>query len=522
MIKWYLLAVALFLNMATCDAQGDDYVTVTPRTKRVGTNLMTNAPIMVVEYGVRDRIERVEVDTLNECLTVQIRGLSKNGKWLDNKGHVLRYSNKEQRVLWSLKIGYQMESIEQFGEVILHSSLGKSYRLDNATGERIWEAKNSLIFADPASGIGFGYALATVTKSQNTLIGYDLMTGNMIWHREISREFSWNDVLYLNDSTILIVAAGLHAVNIHDGTGWDHHAVSGAKDYTAAAVGTGLGVVAGLLTGTYAVNTGHDLVRDLVSNVIIDSLSIYFASKEFIAKLDHKGQVLWKTALPSEMTSKSAIIVSGEDLLMINSGSAYMGYRRLDYGAPFIASFRTSDGEQNYLAVTSSEGKDHIVAQQLGKDYLSIMTTDRVTKRSTKDGSVILEKRIDPGNSGELVLFVGDRVFLGRDSMHTSLSVYDSSKHYLYTQSGKIKILNSEFDVEGELTPADYWIYQGTRRGLRFIAQNDRTIALDLAGRSVAEISASRRSSFIGDKLYCIGDSAFLEIDLAELLNSSP
>ena len=39
----------------------------------------------------------------------------------------------------------------------------------------------------------------------------------------------WNDILYLNDSIVLIVAAGLHAINIKNGTGWDYIAITGKK-----------------------------------------------------------------------------------------------------------------------------------------------------------------------------------------------------------------------------------------------------------------------------------------------------
>src|SRR5690606_1196566 len=106
-----------------------------------------------------------------------------------------------------------------------------------------------------------GSKIQASKSKENMLEGIDLITGKPIWQREISREYSWNDVFYLNDSILLIAAAGLHTLNIFDGTGWDYNTITGKKDYTASAIGTGLGIVAGLLTGTYAVSTGHNLVR---------------------------------------------------------------------------------------------------------------------------------------------------------------------------------------------------------------------------------------------------------------------
>jgi len=44
-----------------------------------------------------------------------------------------------------------------------------------------------------------------------------LKNGNVIWQRDLNREYGWNDVFYTNDSTMIVVAAGLHAINIKTG-----------------------------------------------------------------------------------------------------------------------------------------------------------------------------------------------------------------------------------------------------------------------------------------------------------------
>ena len=140
MMKVLLVASVVFLNAYACHSQKGDQIVVSPKAKQAGEVHLTSVPIMAMEYELPERIEDVAIDTLNDCLTILLRGLSNNGKWLENKGHALRYSNVEKRVLWSRKTNYLVEHIESIGGVTLHSKEGECYRLDNQTGEVLWEA----------------------------------------------------------------------------------------------------------------------------------------------------------------------------------------------------------------------------------------------------------------------------------------------------------------------------------------------------------------------------------------------
>jgi hypothetical protein len=277
---------------------------------------------------------------------------------------------------------------------------------------------------------------------------YSLLT---IWQREISRDYSWNDILYLNDSTLLIAASGLHSLNIFDGKGWDYHTVTGKKDYTASAVGTGLGIAAGLLTGTYGITTGHDLVSDVVSNVVVDGMNIYFASKEHLVNINMDGEILWQSALPGDITSKSWLRKIDDKLLLVNSGYAFMGYRQLDFGTPFIASFDLANGDQNYLVNVTNEKKKFISDVEQKDDTLLLIFGDQVSQYSIISGQLIKDRQFKIEEYGELNCFIDDQIFVQRENSFISLSHLDSSKLCLYTKNGKVLILNSDFSLEEEI-----------------------------------------------------------------------
>lgn len=221
MNKYFQIFTIIFLASFQVLAQRD--ITVLFNTSEVGKDFLTGEIIKSNEYTFTERIQDFQIDTVNRIITFQLRGLSNNGKWLDNNGEIIRYDIESKSVLWSQWIAYQMESIEQYGGVTLYTKAGKTFCLDNRTGQQIWRVKNSIIFANPIKNIGIGYKIQILKNNDNILEGIDLTNGKPIWQRDISREYGWNKVAYLNDSTLLIGAAGLHTLNIFNGTGWDYN-----------------------------------------------------------------------------------------------------------------------------------------------------------------------------------------------------------------------------------------------------------------------------------------------------------
>ncbi len=510
-----LILVVVVLSSLSGFAQKE--ITVLTNSKVVGKNLLTGESIPANKYTFPERVHDFQIDTIYNYVTIQLRGLRKD-KWLANKGEVIRYDLDKNKVLWFHKIAYQVESIEQYGGVTLHTTGVKSFCLENLTGQQLWEVKNSLIFADPVDKIGIGYKIQASKGKENILEGIDLTNGQPIWQREISREYSWNNVCYLNDSTLLIGASGLHTVNIFDGTGWDYYTITGKKDYTASAVGTGLGIAAGLLTGMYSVSTGQNLVRDVASNVIVDSLNIYFASKEHLVKLNKEGDVLWQKSLPNDLTSKSLIFKLNDNLVMVNRGYAYMGNRQLDFGTPFIASFDLDSGDQKYLVKVSNEKKEIIKAiDRIGEELLFVFN-DHVSKYSAITGQLIKDQKFNIEKYGELNDFIGEQVFVERDSLFLSLPSMDSKKHYVYTKNARALTLSSDLKIENEIEFDDFYIYYLNRDNKKFLAKENKTVVIDADGKKIAEFSASSRSTFLNGKLYNAQERSFLEIDLINIL----
>lgn len=490
------------------------------REKIVGKNLIDSTEIKGREYIFPERIHETFLDTTNGFLTVQLRGLRKE-KWLSNKGNILQYDLNNKGLLWSKKIAYQTSSLQQFSNTMIFTVANKSNCLDIKTGNEIWEVKNNIYYVDPVDNIGIGYRFKNSTGYSNELEGIDLKSGNVIWKRDLNREYGWNDVFYTNDSTMIVVASGLHSININSGKGWDYNTITGKKDYTGTAAANAVGVAAGLLTGTFVMSTGHNLVRDVVSNSLIDSSYIYFASKEQLSKIDKQtGKIAWKYPFPNDLASKSWIFMNDSVVFMVNKGYAFMGYRQLDFGKPFIAAFDRETGKQKYLTLINVK-KDPILGFKILQEEVYLVFKNRLAKYSIQTGNQILEKEFPEDNFGELKYFVGNQVFVTNDNNDlVSLPQSDTSKVFVFTNQGKTLSVDNQLNITDTIDYEDLSIYYLRTADLKFIAKDKHTLIIDNEGKQIAEIEASTNAFLIGETLYDKRDKSFIAIDLKEIIKN--
>lgn len=487
--------------------------------KVLGKSLVDSSVIKGFEYVFSDRIHETFLDTTTGFLTAQLRGLSKNGKWLSNTGKIVQYDIKNQKVLWSKKIAYQSSNLQQFSNTMIYTVANKSYCLDINTGNELWKVKNNIYFVDPIDNIGVGYKFKSSTGYSNELEGIDLKNGNIVWQRDLNREYGWNDVFYTNDSTMIVVAAGLHAINIKTGKGWDYNTITGKKDYSGTAAANAVGVVAGLLTGTFVMSTGHNLVRDLVSNALLDSSYIYFASREQLVKIDKQsGEIVWKFSIPNDLASKSSIFMNDSVVFMINKGIAFMGNRQLDFGKPFFAAFNRQSGKQIFFSLMNIKDGP-ILSYQILDGEIFLVFKNRIAKYSMETGNMMAEKDFPKDSHGELKYFVGNQVFIkNQNGDLMSLPESDSTKVFVFTSQGKTLSVDSELNISKIIEYDDLSIYYLRTKDLKFIAKDKKTLIINNAGQKIADIDATSNAFMIGNTLYDAQDKSFIKIELSEII----
>lgn len=486
-------------------------------TNVIGKHLLTNKDVIAKEIVFPEDIYDTFIDTVNNYLTVKLRSKNKNGKSFKSKGDFILIDLYDKKIKWSKRINYQMGGIAQFASFLTQSIAGSSYSLNYATGEKQWEIRNAFYHIEPYQMIGLGYKLNSLNGSSDMLEGIDLTDGHRMWRREINREYSWNEAFHLNDSTLLVAAAGLHTLNLKNGSGWDYNTKTGAKDYTGTIAANAAGLALGALTGTFVISTGHNVVTDVASNIWVDSTGIYFASREKIARLDYDGQEIWSTPLQKDLASKSSIFTRDSILYMINKGYASMGYRQIDFGSAFIAAFNTKTGEQIFLNTLQSKD-EQVIGFEQDKDTLTLVFNHKIAKYLMSNGSLLIEKYFKPETYGKLEYFIDNQVYICSDSTFISLPSLDATKKYLYTDIGKTLVLNSNLEVVDEIDTEKLYVCYLQEHDYKFIAKGRKTIVLDKKNKIVASLDISKSTKKVGSKLYSALDNSLYEIELEDIL----
>jgi|GEM_PF-1226798 len=513
------LIFGLLLTISITGFSQSNQILVLNNERILGRSLVDSSVIKGLEFTFPERIHVAVFDASTGYLTAQLRGLRRNRRRLTNDGSIVIFDINNRKVVWSKLMNFQFSHIRHVNNTLIKTEGINSTFLDMNTGRPLWQIKNNLLFADPDVKIGFGYNTRISSKESNILEGINLNYGNVVWERYLNREFGWNNLFYLNDSTMMIVADGLNKIDLQTGKGWSYHTITGQKDYGRTAATNVLGIASGLLTGAFFLTTGHDIIHGIVSNTLRSCSYIYFASKEQLAKIDlFTGEIIWKSTLPDDLVSSSYIFMNDRVIFMVNRGVAYMGLRALEFGKPFFAAYDRHTGEQIFFTLmddTYGSVQHYYVRDR----YIYKIRGNRVLKFSKDSGALIAKRNIPQDAYGVLRYFVGDRVFITNpDGYFTNIRQTDTSKVFVFTSLGKVLSLGEYLEITTKLEYEDISVNFLQINDFRLITRGNNTWIVNQAGKKIAEIEASRNAFLAGTTLYDYQENRFLAIDLSEIL----
>ena len=481
----------------------------------IGKNLVDNSDIIGQEYIFTNHIYKTNFDTITNLLTVQLRDIK--GNRYQNKGKIVQVNTNCDTILWSREIKYRNTKIQHFNGILVQTKGDVRQAIDPYTGNPKYDLKNDIYFVNPNLNIGVGYKSYSAASQSNTLEGINLLNGATLWTRDINREYGWNDFFYINKDSVIIVSAGLHSVNIKNGGGWFYNAVTGEDDYRGTVAKNAAGVALGLLTGTFVISTGYNVISDLTSNVLIDSNYIYFASKEEIIKIDKTNAgIHWQTKFES-FTGQSVLWIDSSNVYMINKGSALKNFsQQVSYKKPFYAAFNKKTGQQIYK-VTFDEKDNPVLGFKLKDDYAYLLFKNKIAKYIIATG----ENKIKPyiaQQFGDLSFFIGNQVFVkcGDDSV-TNLIASDTTKNFIFTKSGTVLSIDNDLNICDTISNDSLLVSSVNGSTLSFFNSQDKTSIINPDGYKCAELYANLNkynSYLIKNTLYYINDNKLYVINL--------
>ena len=404
------------------------------------------------KYQFSNEVYRFFVDENSFFLTAQLQGTvnNVNGKL---QGIITQYDLNTGKVSWSSRENYKNLRLFQTDKQLILSNSEQS-RFINSKTNSSFDTKHQVYFVSQKNNIALGYK-TDLYKTDYYLEGINLTNGNILWKTKVPRNFGWNEVLYLNDTTLLIASDGLHSVNLANGGGWHYAATTGQKNYNAGKTAGNIGMGLLLIFGGFGYfYIGENLLYNVNSNVLIDNDFIYFASMKEIVKIDkNSGNIIWKKDLPKKEASNSLLFEKDNLIVMINQGFANFDDTTIPYGKPFFAAFNKETGEQKYFSYTN--------------------------------------------NSYYLV----DIYITDDNNNFFSLKKSDETKLFL-SPDKKIFILDEYFNINKTKNYEDFYVFYAEIGENKLIGNATKTFIIDKNGAKLAEIPASYNAVLKGNKLF--------------------
>lgn len=506
----YLLLVVAALNLVKGEAQSFLNDTIGVR--------MDSTAIIGECIDFPCWIQSVSADSTGTLFLVQGRDLNKKETSVKNTGDIWMISLPDKKVLWQRPINYFIQEAKLTDKGVSFVSKDKYFLLDLQTGAEIWKGKKMVPYSLNTQGNRLlAYKGSTMNGVSRQLQGYDMNTGDMLWKREISHRYGWNESLMLDDSTRLIVSDGLHTVNLLDGTGNSFLMKTGVDDYRATAALGALGVLSGVLTGMAVVPYGNNVVVDLVSDVLLDDSLLYVANREQLLCLDRQLNMKWGYPIPESSASRSVLFFNGDHLYMVNYGYGYRdnarnhsdsyakSHLRVKIGKPFIACFDRKSGK-NISFHFLSEKKEMVEDLWIDRDNerAVLLFEDRMVVAPFESDSV-MEYRWDTETDGKIIGMV-KRPFYLEDKNSSGFKkcneMLGTPTYFIYTDKGQV------FDVDQSLNRLQTFSFEEI--GFYRLLQDDFSIVDYKKGVYLLNSDGDRKATLcVSSDLFTIGDKIY-------------
>lgn len=473
----------------------------------VGRVLLNNTEVVAFKTSFDIPIHSAFFDTVTNTALVTL--------WNDPKGSqivthgdytctVVYFDLENNKPKWQRQINLQDGKYWKKGSFVF-CEFGKDISLiDEETGKEKFKIGVSVhpLAYDAEEGWIIYATERSLTRGTDLLKRVDLKTNKVDWKSKLvsaqDLDVRWN----LNDSVVLIVGDGLHAMNVNDGSGWHIKLVTEVGAYYPVKV---------------------------YSQPFIDSSFVYMAGSKEIVTLNHSGKEIWRTDLPAKKMSCSSLGVYKDNLVLVNQGIAHVcpyPYQTflMPWGRPFFAAFDLHTGKMLYIH-ERSKNADYVLDAIHHEDSLYMVIADQEDHQSIEKYLIstgeLLEKKDFPPlmvhSSGGITGFVGPQVYVKADSSFVRVIDKDTLGVCVFCEKGIIqldsKLRNMEYYSYDEL-----YVYQGKHGNYRFYSHMGKTVVANADEKEVAILdfpkvycTASEIYSIKDKSLYVINKESVLK-----------
>jgi hypothetical protein len=477
----------------------------------IGTSAISINTLSAKTFSFSHPVYKMAADSSTGNLIVSTRQKDASGKSYTNKGFHLTIKQNDSAccLLEDTKLDIQLS-----GEHLILSNDKRSSRFNKTLGYEQVEFPSKIIYTIEKNNSGLTYNPAIKSGTETALSCIQLGDGAVIWSAPVTGASDWNDVAHLNDSTILIAAGGLHAVNIHKGLVWSYPLTTFVKTdkpltYSAFNKNTYDKNHEGIIT-----SKEENKITQISSSILIGSNAIYFAAKDRIIALDKTGKLLWQSELSKYPVSRCILQEIKDNIVLVNLGVAQYNDNTVLCGKPFVMAFNKHSGS---------------VTLNMNDEFSGSLTDVTVFKNTILigDKSLVMEvneeARVNPilnlyePKFGRLLEFInGNDYYVEKEGYYVSLNFINDNVVYFKTDHGKVFGMDKG-GIEYEYHFTELYKINKTMGGKKLLSQKNKTILVSENFELLHTFTTGEPAVVLKDRIYFADGKQLFVIDVNNL-----
>lgn len=474
--------------------------------KEIGSSALSGNTLAAKTFSFEYAIYDTEIDSTSNKLFFTTRKPS-IGKQFSKMGSLglLEYDNDS--LSWNVNV--TQFKITNANSNLLISNESKTSRYNKTYGYEQFQYPGKIVYSF-SNNTGLMYT----TNNSNDLKCVQLSDGIVKWSASIPSSYNWNDVKKLNDSVYIIAAGGIHAININTGKLWSHELVTtdvskNAFTYSALKANNLANFFNAVTTNTF-----ENQITSIASNILIDSNSIYFATKNKVLSTDYLGKINWEYDLTNVPASCMLLRKATNNLTLFGLGVASYNDNSVLYGKPFVLKLNAATGKLESNTINILEGiTDFCLFKQ------DLIFANKKSISQTIIANSEQENILDVGENkfGRFNEFIdGDKYYVEREGFYVPLNFINDNVFYFKAENEKVYgVSNSKIEYEYHFSELyNYKCDIGTKK---ILTQRNKTILTTKNFELMATFKTDAPLKVLKDKIYFIDEKLLYVIHLKEL-----
>lgn len=477
-------------------------------TTQVGLSAISINSITAKTYNFLFPVFDHETDSVNNLLFVSSRqGGEINRSSALSRGFFTAINCLNDSVKWLNESG--LYNLEVAGKNLLLSNEVRTVKYNKIHGYDETRYDSKIIFTVPKYNKGFFYDKTL----NNVLHCVNLSTGLSSWTCTIPRSEDWVDVKFLNDSVLLIAAAGIHAVSIKTGLLWSIPLSTSIKTNRSFTYSLAKYTTIQKISHVIKTSEEQNQVTQISSNLLILGDRIYFVTKEKMVALDHSGKLIWQVELKNYPTSKMYVSNTDSSLILMNFGLATHSTNFITWGKPFIITLDPASGRimDQFNLSTIENLADFIQTKKslifAGKNGILEATPGTELKTMLELGT----------KYGQFVEFInGDDYYIFKEGYYVPLNFINDNLVYFKADNNKV------YGISGDELTYEYHFTELFKLDKKYenntiLVNADKTIITSVNFELLYTINLPYTNVIQNDKMYFMAPNAIHQVNLKEL-----